>query len=116
MGSPLPQVTENLPFGSGASGQLRGLASDATDSSQEYTRRVDRFEQMMKAVKEGKPAPDPQTWFNDMGPVDQAKVDEATTAIRGVIDDFVLLSATTRQGDGPLEGSPPPSWRQSWPT
>jgi hypothetical protein len=53
---------------------------------------VDRFEQMMNAAKEGKPAPDPQTWFNDMGAVDKAKVDEATKTVRGVIDDFLLLS------------------------
>lgn len=107
-GSPLPQVMENLPFGSGASGKLRGLASDATDSSQAYTRRVDRFEQMMKAVKEGKPAPDPQTWFNDMGPVDQAKVDEATKAVRGVIDDFVLLSSDDQKKVmGQLKGLTP---------
>ena len=91
-GSALPLVTENLPFGSGASGQLRGLASDATESSRAYTRRVDRFEELMKAAKAGKPAPDPQTWFNDMGAVDKAKVDAATAAMRGVIDDFMLLS------------------------
>jgi hypothetical protein len=91
-GSPMPLMTENMPFSSGASGQLRGLAGDATDSSQAYTRRVTRFEQMMAAVKDGKPAPDPQTWFNDMGPVDKAKVDAATKEVRGVIDDFMLLS------------------------
>jgi hypothetical protein len=91
-GSMLPLMTENMPFGSGASGQLRGLAGDATDSSQAYIRRVTRFEQMMQAVKEGKPAPDPQTWFNDMGPVDKAKVDAATKEVRAVIDDFLLLS------------------------
>ncbi|NEA31518.1 C2 family cysteine protease [Streptomyces sp. SID13031] len=91
-GSPMPLVTENLPFGSGASGQLRGLAGAATDSSQAYLRRVTRFEQMMQAMKDGKPAPDPQTWFNDMGPVDKAKVDAATKAVKGVLDDFLLLS------------------------
>jgi len=107
-GSPMPQVMENLPFGGGASGQLRGLASDATDSSQAYTRRVDRFEQMMKAVKEGKPAPDPQTWFNDMGPVDKAKVDEATKSVRGIIDDFVLLSSDDQKKVmGQLKGLTP---------
>jgi hypothetical protein len=91
-GSALPLLTENMPFGSGASGQLRGLAGETAELSQVYTRRVDRFEQMMKAAKEGKPAPDPQTWFNDMGAVDKAKVDEAAKAVRGVIDDFLLLS------------------------
>jgi hypothetical protein len=95
-GSPMPLVTENLPFGSGASGQLRGLSGDATDSAQAYLRRVTRFEQMMQAAKDGKPAPDSQTWFNDMGPVDKAKVDAATKEIRGVLDDFLLLSRNDR--------------------
>jgi hypothetical protein len=91
-GSLLPLMTENMPFGSGASGQLRGLAGDATDSSEAYLRRVNRFEQMMQAAKDGKAAPDPQTWFNDMGPVDKAKVDAATKAVRDVIADFLMLS------------------------
>ncbi|WP_405055925.1 C2 family cysteine protease [Kribbella sp. NBC_01505] len=91
-GSPGPLLRETMPFGSGASGELRGLAADTRESSQGYTRRVTRFEAMMKAAQEGKPAPDPQTWFNDMGPVDKAKVDAALKEMRGVLDDWMLLS------------------------
>lgn len=42
-GSPMPLIRENMPFSSGASSELRGLITDTKESSQAYTRRVDRL-------------------------------------------------------------------------